>query len=105
MRNSLDRDNFIKRFGKEKFEKLVQTDSYYKRFREPSIPLGCNWIWRHFMMIWQNCNHDFGGNPILSFGEINDYETCMKVKLSLVEKRLILKMKDWAMEKISELNK
>lgn len=103
VRNSLDRDNFIKRFGEERFLKLTETDSYYKKYREPKIPVGCNWIWRHFLDIWNNCNTDFNGYPILSFAEINAYEQCMDIHFSLVEKRLLLKIRNWVLEEISEL--
>ena len=103
VRNSLDRDNFIKRFGKERFEKLCETDSHYKKYALPKFPDGTSWIWGQFLYIWKNCEHDFNGNTIFTFNAINEYEKCMKTSLSVYEKKMLLKIKEWACESIYEL--
>jgi hypothetical protein len=104
VRNSLDRDRFLKSFGEKKFNYLVEHDSHYKKYREPPIPLGCRWIWNQFYFLWMECPRDFNGNVILGFQEINEYEKCMKIHFSLVEKKLIINMKHWVQETINELN-
>lgn len=105
VRNCLDRDKFVKSFGEEKFEKLTQTDKRFSRYREPPIPLGCNWIWEHFLDIWYNAERDFNGNVIFTPQTINEYEKCFGTKFSFVEKKLMFKMKMWINETIADLNK
>ncbi len=56
------------------------------------------------MQIWQGCEYDFNGNPIFTFRTINDYVECMKVPLTVSDKKLLLKMKAWAMNTISEMD-
>lgn len=43
------------------------------------------------------------GNVIFTFRTINDYVECMKVPLTVEDKKMIFKMKAWAMNTISEL--
>lgn len=54
-------------------------------------------------MIWQNCEHDINGNAVLTFRTLNEYVECMKVPLSINDKKMILKIKHWAMNAIAEL--
>lgn len=68
------------------------------------FPEGSKWIWNHFMYIWQNADtKEMTGRPIITFRTLNDYEECMKVRLSIKEKKQILLMKHWAYAAISEL--
>lgn len=43
------------------------------------------------------------GNVIFTFRTINEYVECMKVPLTVEDKKLLFKMKGWANETISEL--
>lgn len=43
------------------------------------------------------------GNPVITFRTLNDYVECMKVPLSVEDKRCILKMKAWACNAIAKL--
>lgn len=104
-RHCIDRDNMVKRFGKDRFDKLVQNDSHYKMYREPEIPQGYKWIWRQYMFIRNNCGYDFNGNCIFTFQTINEYEKCMKVRFTIDEKYLLFRINGWAMESIAELDK
>jgi hypothetical protein len=54
------------------------------------------------MLIWQNCEYDFGGNVVFTFRTVNEYVECMKVPFTVEDKRLLFKMKQWALETISE---
>lgn len=44
------------------------------------------------------------GNIIFTFHTINDYVECMKVPLTVEDKKMILKMKAWAQNTISEMS-
>lgn len=55
------------------------------------------------MQIWQNAEHDMMGNVIFTFRTINEYVECMKVPLSVLDKKQLFKMKSWALEAIAEL--
>jgi hypothetical protein len=103
IRNCDNREKFIQRFGKERFERLTETDSYYSKYKEPQIPPGCKWIFGQFMYIWGNCEVDgMSGQRIFTFRTLNDYVECMKVPLTVAEKKLLLRMKHWAEEVIFE---
>ena len=43
------------------------------------------------------------GNVDFSFKTINDYVECMKVPLSVSDKKIILKMKSWAISQIVDM--
>lgn len=101
-RNCDDRKKFKERFG-DKWESLVETDSHYKKYREPPIPSGYLWIFGHFCNILTECERDFNGNPIFTFSTINSYEQCFMIHFSLVEKKLLFKMKHWFLETLSEM--
>lgn len=95
----------MERFGEERFRKLTETDSYYGKFKEPEIPPGCRWIFGQFMYIWTNAEVDgMSGRRQFSFRLLNEYETCMKVPLSVAEKKLLLRMRGWAEEVIAEFD-
>lgn len=105
MRNSLRREEFIKRFGEERFNKISETDSYYKKFKNPVIPKGCSWIFKHFLYIYFNAEHNgLTGTAIFTFRTLNEYEACMKVPLTIAEKKLLIKMNMWANEQIAEFD-
>lgn len=105
MRNSLVRDNFIKQYGKEKFDKMCETNKRFSKYREPPIPKQYKWIFNQFMFIWGNAEMDFNGNRIFTFQTLNEYEKCMKVYFTIVEKKLLFKMNQWVQETISDFSK
>lgn len=55
------------------------------------------------MQIWQGCEYDMMGNIIFTFRTVNDYVECMKAPLSVEDKKMLFKMKAWAVNTISEL--
>lgn len=55
------------------------------------------------MQIWQNAEHDMMGNVIFTFRTVNEYVECMKVPFTVEDKKNLFKMKQWALEAISEL--
>ena len=80
----------------------MESDSYYSKFKEPEVPPGCKWIVGQFMYIWSNCEVDgMNGQRIFTFRTLNEYTECMKVNLSIAEKKLLLNMKHWADEVIA----
>lgn len=107
MRNVDVREKIInscrdKRDGWKKFYDMGERDEKYKNLRDVPCPIEYSWIFRHFMQIWQNCEHDMMGNVIFTFRTINEYVECMKVPLTVEDKKCLLKMKQWAMETIAE---
>lgn len=94
--------NFIKKFGKERFLEVCKRDERYKKLQEIPVPPEYSWIFKHFMQIWQNAEHDMMGNVIFTFRTINEYVECMKVPLSVLDKKQLFKMKSWALETIAE---
>lgn len=108
-RNVDIRENFIKRYGKDKkrgeeeFFKLGEQDEKWKKLREIPCPPEYSWIYRHFMQIWQHAEYDMCGNVIFTYRTINDYVECFKVPLTVEDKKMLFKMKGWAMGVISEL--
>ena len=103
MRNVDKRDDFIKKFGKEKFLETCKKDPKFEQLQDIPCPPECSWIFKHFMQIWQGCEYDMMGNIIFTFRTVNDYVECMKVPLSVEDKKLIFKMKAWAVNTISEM--
>jgi len=103
--NRLNREKLKKRFGEEKFKALMETDSYYKKFKDPVIPKGCNWIFRQFLYIYNNTDHDgLTGNVKFTFNALNEYCRCMGTPLTIAEKKLLLRMNSWANEQIAEFD-
>lgn len=99
------REEFKERFGEERFEKLMKSDSYYRKFRDPEIPPGCKWMFSQFLYVWGNAPRDgMTGNVLFTFSTINEYVECMKAPLSLAEKKLMLRMSHWAKETIAEFD-
>ena len=92
----------IDKFGEERFKALAASDSRYSKYQDPEFVAGEKWIFTQFMNIWQNCGYDsFSGARIITFATINEYVECMKVPLTVAEKKLLLKMKHWADETIA----
>ena len=71
--------------------------------RDIPIPDRYRWIWKHVLNIWYQCEHDMMGNIIFTYGTVNDYVECMKVPLTVIDKKILFKMKGWALDTISEL--
>lgn len=86
-------------------EKLAETDEHYKKLLNIKIPLEYSWIWKHFLLIWKQCEYDFAGNIIFTYRTVNDYVECMKVPLTVDDKKCLFNMKAWALETISEVRK
>lgn len=89
--------------GKEKFDSLAETSERFAKLKDVPFPTRYSWIWGHFLAIWGQCETDMAGNRIFSFRTINEYVECMKVPLSVIDKRILFKMKIWANEQISEM--
>jgi hypothetical protein len=98
-----EREKFIKQMGKDKFDSLAETSEKFARLKDLPFPTRYSWIWGHFLAIWGQCETDMMGNRIFTYGTINDYVECMKVPLSVFDKRILLKMKLWANEQIYEM--
>ncbi len=43
------------------------------------------------------------GNAIFTYRTVNEYVECMKVPFTVEDKQYLFKMKNWALESISEL--
>lgn len=57
------------------------------------------------MYIWSNAEVDgMSGRRQFSFRLLNEYQQCMKVPLTVAEKKLLLKMRSWAEEVIGEFD-
>ena len=103
MRNVDERQRFIEKFGKQKFLEVCEKDPHFEELKEVPCPPEYEWIFRHFMSIWQNCEYDISGNIIFTYRTVNEYVECMKAPLTVEDKKQLFKMKSWAMEAISEL--
>jgi hypothetical protein len=106
------RESFIKARGGGDYQKgeealitLGEKDSKYKKLRIIPIPDGYKWIFSQFLEIWRGCEFDMSGHVIFTFQTINEYVECMKVPLTVEDKKMIFKMKAWAMNQIFELEK
>ena len=105
VRNVDRREDFRKKFGKDRFNALMERDSYYGKFRDPEIPKGCGWIFSQFLYVWGNAPRDgMTGNVVFTFSTVNDYVECLSPPLSLAEKKLLLRMAHWAREAIAEFD-
>lgn len=82
--------------------RLGERDEHWKKLRDIPVPPEYSWIWTQFLNIWQGCQYDFNGNPIFTFQTINEYVECMKVPLTVSDKKELLKIKAWAMNQIAE---
>ena len=110
MRNVDKREDFIKKFGgkdrklgEQKFLEVCKLDPNFERLKDIPCPPEYSWIFRQFLQIWQGCEHDMMGNVIFTFRTVNEYVECMKVPLTVEDKRCIFKMKAWALNTIAEM--
>lgn len=110
MRNVDARERLIKQFGGkdyrkgyQKFIEFGEKEEKWKKLREIPCPPEYSWIFRHFMQIWQNAEYDMAGNVIFTYRTVNEYVECMKVPLTVEDKKMLFKMKGWALGVISEL--
>lgn len=85
----------------EQAEKLER----WKNLKDIPVPAQYSWIWGKFLQIWYNTERDFNGNVVFTYRAINDYVECMKVPLTVEDKKLLFKMKDWAFIQIHEMEK
>lgn len=83
--------------------KLCEFDEDKKKLLDIPIPEQYQWIWKHFLNIWRESEYDMMGNVIFTYRTVNDYVECMKVPLSVDDKKCLFKMKNWALETIHEV--
>lgn len=119
VRNITQREDFIKtkggvdkdgnvidyQKGYEAFMLISEVDKKWNKLRDIPIPEEYSWIWGHFLNIWNGCTYDFNGNVIFTFQTINEYVQCMKVPLSVEDKKELFRIRTWAVNVISELEK
>lgn len=103
--NAQKRDGFIRKFGKAEFDRVSAADEEWGRLRDIPFPKGTNWLFDHFYRIWTGCAADFSGSKILTPRQILDYCECFGVRLTYRERGLIMRMRHWAFEAISEMDK
>lgn len=82
---------------------MGERDEKFKKLRDIPPPPQYEWIFRQFLQIWQNCEYDMNGNVIFTFRTINEYVECMKVPLTVEDKKCLFRMKQWALSAIAEL--
>lgn len=87
----------------EEFDKLCKQDKDKEKLKDIPIPSEYEWIWKHFLNIWYQCEYDMVGNVIFTYRTVNDYVECMKVPLTVLDKKCLFKMKSWAIEAVSEV--
>lgn len=102
-RNIDKRIKFVETQGQEAFDRVAAIDENYAKLKDLPCPSECLWIWEHFMNIWNECERDFNGNVILTYGTILDYMECMAVPLNVAERTMVMKMKHWAVSEIAQL--
>lgn len=99
------REKFIEQFGMEKFDSISKIDKSWSQLLDMDVPKRFAWIWAQFLRLWGTCEHDFGGNTVMTPRSILDYCECFKVSLSVYERQLCFRMRMWAQEEINKLNK
>ena len=105
MRNLDKRKQFVKAFGKDKFLQLAKTEERYKKLLSIKIPDGYTWLWNHFQRIWRDSEHDMNGYPIITPQTVLAYMEYYCVNFDMRQRNLIMQMRLWAIEVISELRK
>lgn len=110
VRNAEVREQFIETRGRgdyqrgyDAFYKLGEQDEKWKKLRDIPPPVQYEWIFGHFLKIWQGCEWSFGGTIIFTYRQILDYEECMHVPFRVRDKELLMKMKAWACNQIAEM--
>lgn len=105
VRNCDSRDKYIKAKGMDAFLALGEKDEKWKELRDIPVPTRFEWLFDKFLQIWANSEKDISGNVIFTYRTINEYVECMKVPLTVDDKRMLLKMKGWAAAKIYDMEK
>ena len=82
---------------------MGEIEERYKKLRDIPPPPKYSWIFKQFLQIWQGCEYDMDGNTIFTFRTINEYVECMKVPLTVEDKKCLLKMKACAMNTIASM--
>jgi hypothetical protein len=82
---------------------VCKKDKNFEKLKDIPPPPEYRWIFKHFMQIWENAEHDMMGNVIFTFRTINEYEQCFKVPFTVEDKKELLKMKFWAIAEIAKL--
>ena len=103
LRNADARDKFINQHGMEKFLKNCEIDEKWRNLQDIPIPARFEWLFKHFLNIWQGCEWSFGGSIIFTFQTIKDYQECMHVPFRVYDKKLLMKMKAWACNQIADM--
>lgn len=92
-----------KKSALKKFKELCKKSPTTAKLQDIPIPKQYEWIWKHFLNIWYQCEYDMVGNIIFTYATVNEYVECMKVPLTVLDKKCLFKMKGWALETISEV--
>lgn len=100
-----ERKKFIEQFGIERFDKETGPGKTFEKFVDIPIPNQYSYIWEHFIYIWSQSDYDMNGNKIFTFGTVKEYQDLFGYDFSPNEIKLFFKMKNWAVEIVSELNK
>lgn len=98
------RENALKTLGKDRFEVMKQKDPmHWGALDDIPIPQKYVYIWNIFLAVWRQCGVDFYGNRIISAREIEDYLRFVGKDFRICEKRMIMHIRDWAMETVAEV--
>ena len=98
-----ERDDFIRKFGKDRFLEVCKIDPKFDRLQDIPVPEDCLWLWSHFLTLFYSCAIDMNGNRILRPVDILDYCECFGINMTYRERRLMLSMKHWACSVIYQL--
>ena len=105
VRNVDKRKKFVKAFGRERFLELAKVDPKYRKLLPVRVPVGYRWLWNHFQRIWRDSECDMNGYPIITPSTVLSYMEYYAVDFDIVQRNLIMRMRAWAVEVISELRK
>lgn len=99
------RQDFINKFGEKKFQEVAKKDKRYAELEFIPFPECYTWLVNQFFNIWKNCEVDMMGNKIFTPRQILDYCECFGTPMTYRERKMIMKMKEWAEEAIAELKR
>lgn len=105
VRNVDKRKKFVKAFGRERFLELAKVDPKYRKLLPVRVPVGYRWLWNHFQRLWRDSEYDMNGYPIITPATVLSYMEYYAVDFDIVQRNLIMRMRSWAVEVISELRK
>lgn len=103
VRNCDTREKFIRTRGMDAFIAAGKRDQKWADLRDIPIPPRYEWLFDKFLQIWTNSERDMSGNVVFTYRTVNDYVQCMKVPLSVDDKKLLFAMKSWAAAKIYDM--